>query len=386
MQTYSYKELLRMFKLVLFLFLIWRSSLFLFAFVGTNLTYEAPTYARASKDDRAFPSNYFVDGWFRWDSAWYRRIAEKGYSLEDKEGRLTNVVFFPLYPYLSRYLGKLLYNDSLAGIFISNVSTLLALFFIYLIGLSFLDEEKAKRSLILLLIFPGSFFLSAYYTEGLFLLTSSGSLYFFLKRNYLVSGLFGMMAMLTRPTGIILFAVFVVLIIYNRLKQKDKFALSTLYLLLIPCGVLVFMYVLHVQVNDPLAFAKYQSAWGRHSSFPLETLFVELGRVDLSFPRSAANMQRLIDTVCAAGFLIIALLMTKRYHPSLWLFVLFGILMPLSTGRVISMVRFASVLFPAFFWLSEIAENKLVERLLIYSFSFSLSLYNLLFINWYWAG
>ena len=50
-------------------------------------------------------------------------------------------------------------------------------------------------------------------------------------------------------------------------------------------------------------------------------------------------------------------------------------------GAVFKMV------FPAFFALSELCErNPTLERFAIYTSAYFLALFNLLYMNWYWAG
>lgn len=358
--------------------------MFLFDFFSMSFTSERTN--NSNKDYQAYPDKrrYFLDGWFRWDSGWYKRIAERGYYIE---GHQSNVAFFPLFPYLSRYLGYIVGSHFLAGFLISNFSTLIAIFFMYLIALSMMDEERSRRSIILILIFPASFFLSAYYSEGLFLMTITGSTYFFFRKNYLASGIFGMMAMLTRSTGIILFITFSLSLLYEILKRRQRFNPKMLSLLLIPAGLLIFMVMLRSQVGDPLAFSKFQSGWGRHFVFPLFTPFIELYRVDWSFSRNDVNMQRLFEASTSIIFLCIALMMIiKRYNPVLWMLVLFGTLMPLSTGKVMSMMRFCTVLFPAFYYISDICEDRRIERFIFFSWGFFLAIFNLRFLNWYWAG
>ncbi len=377
-------SLKKAFLKILLIFLVWRGALFLFDFIGMSYTFERTN--NSNKDYQAYPQKerYFLDGWFRWDSGWYKRIAERGYYIE---GHQSDVAFFPLFPYLSRYLGYIVGSHFLAGFLISNFSTLFAIFFMYLIALSMTDEERAKRAVILLLLFPASFFLSAYYTEGLFLLTITGSTYFFLRKNYFLSGIFGMAAMLTRSTGIILFIAFGLYLFYQLIRKREKFSFSMLFLLLIPSGLIVFMLMLKFQVGDPFAFSKFQAGWGRHFVFPLFTPFIELYRVNWSFPRDDVNIQKFMEAVTSLFFLVIALIMIlKKYHPVLSMLVLFGVLMPLSTGKVMSMIRFATVLFPAFYYLSDLCEDRRIERFIIFMFAFFLAIFNLRFLNWFWAG
>ena len=121
---------------------------------------------------------------------------------------------------------------------------------------------------------------------------------------------------------------------------------------------------------------------------PLLTPFVELWNVDFSFPhRNAGNMQIFMDALVAIGLLAIGVIMAVRRFPAvLWLLVLGWTLMPLSTGKVMTMGRYAAVMFPAFFLLSDLAQDRRVEAFMVFAFGFFLALYNLNFLNWYWAG
>ena len=128
---------------------------------------------------QAFPGSYFWDGWASWDSGWYMTIVENGYELP-RRGQ-SNVAFFPLYPYATVAVSKLVGNPWAAGLIVSNASVLMSLFYLRRIALRSLDPDGANRFLVYLLSFPTSFFLSSFYTEGLFLLVSAASFYHYLR-------------------------------------------------------------------------------------------------------------------------------------------------------------------------------------------------------------
>jgi hypothetical protein len=108
---------------------------------------------------------------------------------------------------------------------------------------------------------------------------------------------------------------------------------------------------------------------------------------NFSFLKEASNVQRLMDASAAVMFLAIGVVMSfKRYHPALWLFVLCGVLLSLSTGLLMSSMRFTAVLFPAFYWLAEVAEDRRVERAIVFAFTFFLALYSVMFLNAKWSG
>ncbi len=74
---------------------------------------------------RAFPDNLLLDGWSRWDSAFYIEIAATGYSYNFEQPQsLNNVAFFPLYPFLIRVVNTLIHNFHLAALLIANAAFL----------------------------------------------------------------------------------------------------------------------------------------------------------------------------------------------------------------------------------------------------------------------
>ncbi|HLA76602.1 MAG TPA: mannosyltransferase family protein [Vicinamibacteria bacterium] len=366
---------------VIVLFVLWRGMLFAFDFVGTTMTTQRRP--NPNKDYQAFKDNWFWDGWARWDAGWYKRIVDRGYYFE---GGQSNVAFFPLYPLVTKAVAKVVRNPWAAGLLVSNASLLLALFFLNGIARMYFDQEGAQRSLVYLLVFPTSFFFSAYYSEALFLLTTATSFYFYLKARYFWCGRFGLLATMTRPTGVALFIAFLLGYLWNKRARPSQMNARILWILLIPCGLLVFMAILWAQVGDPMAFVKGQEGWGRSFTFPLRTLLDEYAHIDFSFPRDLGNTDILMSLITSLLFLVLPLLLLGRCDVSLILYSLLLVLMPLSTGRVLSMMRFEVVAFPAFFALALLGKRQFADRLIVSTLAIFLGLYNLLFFNWYWAG
>ncbi|MGF1491940.1 MAG: hypothetical protein ACFBSC_05675 [Microcoleaceae cyanobacterium] len=375
----------------LVIFLVWRCSFFLFGFFGLHLTVEFdfekhlsdPSIINSGKEWQAITDNYFLDGFFRFDSFWYDTVITEGYSFDSE--KYNNVAFFPLYPYLSKWLGYIIGNHYIAGWLISNLGLFFGLSYIYKIGLLFFDQKLVERSLILLLIFPSSIFLSSFYTEGLFLWMTTASFYYFLTNRYFWSGLFGMLAALTRFSGILLFISFLADILYRLWQGKQSLRSSMIWLLLIPVGIGIFMMVLYIQVGEPLAFIKAQSAWHRESTFPFWTFVKAVQKIDFTLPRHPTNTLAIFDLLSAIGFLTISLMMfRKKYPTSLWVYALLSVMLPLSTGRILSMARFCSVIFPAFFYLADLGRRPMVFNYLLFSFTFFFSIFSLRFMNWFW--
>jgi len=373
----------------LLLVLLWRGTLLLFCFLGMNLTVEFdfakylgdPSVINAGKVWQAFPDNYFLDGFFRFDSVWFDRIVRQGYALGEK---YSNVAFFPLYPYLSRWLGYLTGNPFWAGLLISNLGLCGGFFYIYRIGLLFFDVATVERSIVLMLVFPTSFFFNMFYSEGLFLFLTTASFYYYLTRRYAWAGLWGMLANMTRFVGILLLCAYGCELLVGLWRRQVRLHPRLLWLLLIPLGLGIFMVVLQVQVGDPLAFIKAQSAWKRESTFPLLTLLQTVRDIDFSFPRGDRNVLKLLDLVMGLGFLVSAAMMgVRRYRLSLWLYAAFSILLPLATGRILSVGRFCAVIFPVFFYFGTLTRRPGVFSYWIFGSSLFLAVFVLRFMNWF---
>lgn len=112
----------------------------------------------------------------KWDSPHYIFIAQNGYVNEGDPANF--IVFFPLYPLLVRLITFDFAYISLSGLIVSNLCSTIAV--IYLFKLTKLDynDTVAKIAVLYLSVFPTAYFLSAVYTESLFLSLAITSLFY----------------------------------------------------------------------------------------------------------------------------------------------------------------------------------------------------------------
>jgi hypothetical protein len=304
-----------------------------------------------------------------------------------------NSAFFPLYPYATKVLGWVrlpggfrpfgLQNPTLsAGLVLSNLSLFFSLIYLLRIARMYLDEDAVQRSLVYLLAFPTSFFFSAYYTEGLFLLTTTASFYHFLKGQHARAGFWGFLATMTRSPGLMLLPAFVAGHLWQRRGKVSRSDLSLAWLGLIPCGLGVVMFILYRTVGDPLAFTRAHAFWGRSYLAPHLTIWRTLLAIDWTFPlRDHGNTVRAIDLLSSLVFLGLPLLLLRGFHRALPIYALLLIVMPLSTGTVLSMLRCEVVAFPSFFALARLGKNRSVDRWIIYASTLFLVIFKLCFGN-----
>jgi hypothetical protein len=137
--------------------------------------------------------------WLRWDTLWYIRYARDGLLPADHpEYR----AFWPLYPWLMRWVAPLLGGSHLAaGLLISNAALVVALVLFYRLVEMESDVHAARRGTWYLLLFPSAFFLYAAYSESSFLVFSLGAFYAARRSRWLRAGLWVAGAALLRIPG-----------------------------------------------------------------------------------------------------------------------------------------------------------------------------------------
>ncbi|MBL4576719.1 MAG: hypothetical protein JKY51_11625, partial [Opitutaceae bacterium] len=151
-----------------------------------------------------FASNY--------DSGWYTSIAESGYDTDSKslESGQTKYAFYPALPYAARGLGGLLgIEPRLAGILISNLSFLVALFLFRVYCRERGATERVIIKATLLLAFcPMYFLFSSFYTESLFLVLTLAGLVCFEQKKFQSAAFFSALLTSVRSNGLFIIAYY----------------------------------------------------------------------------------------------------------------------------------------------------------------------------------
>ncbi|MFO0958719.1 MAG: mannosyltransferase family protein [Isosphaeraceae bacterium] len=372
---------------VLALFLVARGLLGMLVLFGSALTRSTAARDPSFGTWQAFPDSYFWDTWARWDSGWFMKIVEEGYApAGDHSADVRKAAFFPLYPYLTRTIAGLTGNHWIAGLLVSNLSLLGALFFLGRIARHVgLDEDGARRTQLYLLAFPTSFFLSSYYSEGLFLLLTTAAMWFYLRRWFLPAGIAGALACTSRHVGLALFVACLLgaAISWKGLKGRRA---GAFWLLLMPLGTAAFAGLLYLKMGEPLAFLASHSLWSRQSMSPHQTLLKTFGQVDWALPRNMVNTIRAMDLLSVLPFLALPAFLIRKADPALPAFAWLMVLVPLTSGSVQSLMRCEAVIFPAFLVLAGWGRNRDVDRALVYGMGLFQGLLVLHFGNWFFVG
>lgn len=142
------------------------------------------------------------DGLLAWDASWYRDIARAGYDGVAAEG----LRFFPLFPILGRIVAWLPGVSAAFGVvFVANVSALVLGFVLYRLALHERDDpELARRAVWLVYLVPSAFVLVMGYAEATFMVFAGLVLLGLRTNRWWLAALFGFLAGLTRPVGVLL--------------------------------------------------------------------------------------------------------------------------------------------------------------------------------------
>jgi Mannosyltransferase (PIG-V) len=313
--------------------------------------------------------------WQRYDTKWYLQIARSGYSAEDG-----SMAFLPVYPILIRLLGNVLGDDLLAALLISNVALFFGLVFLFDLTSAAFDQASAKRTLAYYVIFPTSFFLFAAYTEALFFLWVVLAFYSAYRKHWILAGVLGALATLTRMQGVILFIP--LLLIFIRQVRKQRLSLwHGLSLVLIPCAFLA--YQLFTAGNYA---ASLESHWLARTSTPWENFTLAFR----SFLDSTGSLLTLFNLVVAIGFLGMCIPILKRLPLEYFLYTALVLVVPLfriNEGEpLVSYGRYVLAAFPVFMILGNWGKMVRINRLVIY-LGFPLALtFCALFLMWSWVG
>lgn len=190
---------------------------------------------------------------------------------------------YPLYPLLIRLIAYLpQVNYIYAMILATILTTILAFWSFYkLVCLAGLKKEAMWLTLVFA-IFPARWLIvrSIGSPEPLFLFLIMSSIYFFIKKKYWAAGIFGVMAQLTKPPGILLFFAYLIALIaphWTNLAYQTatewvkKLPWKAYPILLIPTALLALFIFYGQKYGNILAY--FHSGDNIHLFFPPFQIF-----------------------------------------------------------------------------------------------------------------
>ena len=333
----------------------------------------------------------------QFDSYHYLEIIQSGYGTV----KSSLPAFFPFFPESVKILSHLGIPVTWSGFLINFLAGYFACLFLVLIAREFFKDKKGIDSnvLIIFLVFPSAYFITAFYSEALFCALGFGAFYFALKRNWLLSCvLLGLVSAVRLPGLVFVAAVFVEYLSSKNfnLKSLDK---NILWFLIAPLGLISYMMFLYYRFGDLLFFMHaYNYGWGyqRFSPNIISTVSAQVGWL---FNRVVLHQHSLSvggnGIVMSAVFLFSWLALVgagvwawvKKYPASFITLIFISAILFSLNSNLISVNRYILPVFPIYLLLADyFYHRKNAFYTYVAGSAMLLSLFAILFSLGHWTG
>jgi hypothetical protein len=293
----------------------------------------------------------FWDAFARYDAGWYYNIASNGYmrgvGVPDK------LAFFPLYPMSMRGLGTLFGSRQedfyFAGIVISWLAFATAMVMLYKLARLDLDERDARRALLYAAVFPFAYFFGVIYSESLFFLALITAAYALRTKRWALAAIAGAAMTGTRVTGVMAMPGLAWLAwqaaSHRRDTSKAVAVVATSF-----AGIGLYSAYTYRVTGDPFAWYHAITRWNYYPgqnpvAMPLAVMWALLSR-PMEYLAERMAPYDVLNTLAAVLALALVPLIWRRFGVGYALIVLGGMLLPLSSGQLEGLGRYASVQFP----------------------------------------
>lgn len=315
----------------------------------------------------------------RQDAAWFLAIATRGYDVADG-----SAAFFPVYPLAIRSIAWLPGVGPLgAALLVSNVCFAGALVMLHgLTRLEGMSHEAARLTVLLLAIFPSAFFFLAPYTEGPFLLASISSFWFARRDRWWLAALAGALAAGTRSVGVLLVVALGVEAVLQHRRLGRPIVPRLVATLAVGLGPLLYLAWWRAQHGDATVPWTAQRNWLREARWPWTTLADGVGDA------WRLGGYWLVDAL-VVGVIVLAVIAGLRWlRPTYSVYAVASLTLPLvyawPTRPLLSMPRFVSVIFPAFWVLARAVERgRIPHAAIVAAFAGGYAILGALFVTWW---
>lgn len=332
--------------------------------------------ATAFNNGSASPLSILMNQFSHWDSIHYIDIAKNGYVYQGYQQDF--IVYFPLYPALIRLFTFNVDYINLSALLVSNVSSVVAAVFLFKLARFDFEDNIAKKAVLYFCVFPTAYFLSAIYTEGLFLALTIASFYYARVGKWPAAGFLSMFAALTRLGGLLLLPALLTEYCHQKRWKLRNLDAKVLWVFLALAGFLIFL-LINVQVaGKPFAFMEvYRTNWNLNVN-PLAGFERALEwSIAAPFPENMYTIAELVFagfglSMVIAGFLL-------RFRLSYNIYMLLTWMLSVSMSWWMSVPRYVLAMFPVFILMGALAQKKPIHYTFTLSFFALLCFFTVLF-------
>ncbi len=328
----------------------------------------------------------FWNAMAQWDGEWYMRIATQGYRWRGPTVQ-SAVVFFPLYPALSKLVGLAVGDLRWGFLIVTNISFVLFLFYLYRLTLLDFDASAAERAITYAAVFPGAFVLASFYTEATTFALTTGAFYYARRGRWSLAILLGLLGGLTR-----LPAVFILLPIAYEYWRQRGWRWQMLWLTVIPLGTVSFAaYVWRLSGSPWTIVTALNTAWFRSTTPPWETLRLALDRATWPLPNYVVGVG-LLDAGTILLFIALTIYALARMPRAYWLYAVPVLLAAISqtvdpdrAPPTASVTRYLMAIFPGYIALGLFARNPYVDQTIRWTFAILMGVFAIYFFSRFWV-
>ncbi len=306
--------------------------------------------------------NEFLNGWAQYDASGYLDVAENGYNAQfhNNSGNYSLYPFLPLLIKIFSFVGY-----ATAAFLIVNIASFLAVIALYLLVKGELKSEKlAYKTLFYFLLFPTIYFMTAMYTEAIFVFLAVTMFLCARHEKWLYAGLLGFCLSLTRIHGIIIFIPMLYMYLSSRRhcvwtpsasKHNGVYSLlkiqninkSILYLFLTPLGFVSFMLYQFIVTGNALIQFMHFSQYAKQISYPWTSVIGAISAI--IHPNSLSMLAYNFVNLSVFVLLTIATIYAFKYlKPEYGIYIVVNLLIVLVSSNLNGIGRYVLLMFPVF--------------------------------------
>lgn len=317
-----------------------------------------------------------------WDANIYLFLSELGYQTD----HIANAMY-PLWPYLIRTGAFFTGNSLVSALLLSNLLSFAGLYLLHKLVFDLYGGRIANYSILLLLAFPGAFYLNLAYAESLFLFLCVLTFFFLHKQQYLAAALVSFFIPLVKAVGLFIL-IPLALVIYDAYKN-DRVPLHTLLLIALPLlGYASYFLVMYIAAGDALAGFKAQAYFIAKSSVWKLLDIVQFTQSFFNFGLDHTPFTSVFDRLWFV-FVSIGLFLLYRINRTYFYFSLPLAIIPAIGTSFMSYTRYAAVIFPIFIACAHVLHTQkwqVFYWLIFAGFSLVQLIFLLRHVTYYWVA
>lgn len=331
----------------------------------------------------------------RFDALWFLAIAADGYPTGTGDVPQA-AAFYPGYPLAVGLVGRILAGAYLLAANLVSLGATAAAF----AGVHRLaevagpgDDDAPRRAMLLLAVFPTSFFLLAPYSEASFLAVSAWALVAARERRWALAAATAAVAGVTRNVGVLLALPLAIeaALAWRAGRARDepgRTGPALVAVLAAPAAASAWLALGWRWWGVPFAPLQVQAGWQREPSWPWETL-AQAVRFGLGSPGAYATGYHATDLLVVAPVLAAVVWLLRRGPASLaWYSLAHAVVwlvLPFPARPLMSVPRFALGVAPVFLAFAVWTRRDGIERGWVATSAALLGVHALLFTTWYYV-